>query len=893
MRMTSRYSSERVFGTRRSPTSSTLPLRQVPLPITPLIGREHEVQQATSLLKDPEVRLLTVTGPGGVGKTRLALQVALDLQQAFADGYCCVPLDHVTTPEQAMLTIAQTLGLRENRKRLSFERLHAFLGEKHLLLLLDNFEQLLAAAPLLPNLLSACPGLKIVVTSRAVLRLQGEYELLVPPLPVPNLQNLPGLEILMQYGAVALFVQRAQAIKPDFQLTGDNAGVIAAICARLDGLPLALELAAAYSKLLSPRALLARLEQPLEVLARGGPDLPVRQQTLRNTMQWSYALRSPAEQRLFRRLAVFAGGCTLEAAEAVCAAPGEASTPIMETVASLLDTSLLQRVDQEKEESRLLMLETIRAYGLELLAASGELESTRHAHARYYLALVKQAEPALLDMHQRGWLERLEWERANLGAALHWLVACNETEAALQLVGALGQFWFLRGHLSEGRSLLEQALTASRQDDTTIPGHVRAKALYTAGWLAFWQFDFEPAALLLEESLLLSRQVGAAASMAATLNLLGIIEHDHRGNAAAGNALLEESLQLYKEVGDRVGIATCLMTLGIQALFRGEFARVHDRCGESLILFRKLGHPWHIALVLHILGWASYCQGAYAAARRLSEESVAFFRTLGNPGFTAQALTILASEVAALGEEPTAASLLEEALVLGKKGDGKEDIARTLCGLGRLALLQGKATHARTLYEEGLTLLMAQWRAAKLTARTIWVLASCLEGLGEIALSQGQAGWTVLLYASAETLRVFGDYRNPIGIEHALYERTLTEARSQLGEETFASLWAEGRAMTPEEALAAEWQSKSSTQGKAGAPVFLTSRSSSPLSGGLTARQVDVLRLLATGLTDKQIAARLVISPRTVNIHVQAIYKKLGIISRSAATRYAIEQHLV
>jgi predicted ATPase/DNA-binding CsgD family transcriptional regulator len=891
--MSAKHSSEQVFETGRSASSSNSQFRQVALPITPLIGRDHEVQQASSLLKDSGVRLLTVSGPGGVGKTRLALQVAREVQQTFADGSWFVPLDHVTAPDQAVLTIEQTLGLREVRKQLSLEDLQTFLREKHLLLLLDNFEQLLSAAPLLPDLLSACPGLKLLVTSRAVLRVQGEYELPVPPLAVPDLQHLPPVEALVQYGAVALFVQRAQAIKPDFRVTQENAGVIAAICARLDGLPLALELGAAYSKLLSPRALLARLEQPLEVLTRGGPDLPMRQQTLRNTMQWSYELLSPAEQRLFRRLSVFVDGCTLEAAEAVCTAADEVTTPVMEVAASLLDKSLLQRVEQENEEWRLQMLETIRAYGLELLAASGELESTRNAHASYYLALAEQAEPALLNMQQRSWLERLDQERGNLWAALHWLVACNETEAALRLVGALGWFWFLRGYLSEGRSLLEQALAFSRAGDAAVSGQVRAKALYAAGRLAYWQFDIERATVLLAESLELSREVGATASMAASLNILGTIETSHRGHFAAGQALLEESLRLYREAGDRVGIATDLKTLGILAHYRGEFARVQELCGESLILFRESGDSWNIALLLHILGWASYCQGAYAAARRLSEESVALFRRLGNPGFTAKALTILASEVTALGEEATAASLLEEALALGEQGENREDLARTLCALGRLALRQGKLTQARMRYGEGVAMLLNSWRAGRLTVRTTWVLASCLEGLGEIALSQGQAPWAVQLYASAETLRVAGEYRNPIGMEQPFYQRTLTEARTQLGEESFAALWAEGRAMTPEEALAAEGQNTSSTQGNVGAPSLLTARPSSLSTGGLTVREVEVLRLLAMGLTDKQIAERLVISPRTVNIHVRAIYKKLEISSRSAATRYAMEQHLV
>jgi len=305
-----------------------------------------------------------------------------------------------------------------------------------------------------------------------------------------------------------------------------------------------------------------------------------------------------------------------------------------------------------------------------------------------------------------------------------------------------------------------------------------------------------------------------------------------------------------------------------------------------------LDESWNIAFNLLFLGWASYCQGAYAVAHRLTEESVALFRTLGNPGYTAHALTILAYIVAALGEETTATALLEEALALGKQGESREDMARTLCALGRLAIRQGQMAQARTRYEESLS-LVEQWRAAPLSVRTKWILASCLEGLGEIALSQGQAAWTVRLCGAAESLRFAGASRNLIGREQPSYKRTLAAARSQLGEESFAALWAEGQAMTPEEALAAEGRGPSSEQGHAGAAVPLTAQSLSPSVDGLTAREIDVLRLLAAGLTNSQIAARLMISPKTVNIHASSIYKKLEITSRTAATRYAIEHALV
>jgi DNA-binding CsgD family transcriptional regulator len=562
----------------------------------------------------------------------------------------------------------------------------------------------------------------------------------------------------------------------------------------------------------------------------------------------------------------------------------------MEVAASLVDKSLLQSVKQESEEGHLLMLETLREYALERLAACGELERTRDAHAAYYLALAEQAEQALLDTRRRRWLERLEREQANLRAALEWLLERNELEAALRLAGALRQFWFLRGYLSEGRSFVEQAVAASREDGASVSAQVRAKAIYAAGWLSYWQYDHERGRLLAEESLGIYQRVGDKRSMADALRLLGTIENSLRDSA--GDAFLEESLQLYREVGDRVSIATVLLTLGAQAHYRGEFARAQELCGESLALSRGLDESWNIAFNLLFLGWASYCQGAYAAARRLSEESVALFRTLGNPGYTAHALTILAHIAAALGEETTAAALLEEALALGKQGESREDMARTLCALGRLALRQGQMAQARTRYEESLS-LVEQWRAARLSVRTKWILASCLEGLGEIALSQGQAAWTVRLCGAAESLRFAEASRNSIGREQPSYKRTLAAARSQLGEESFAVLWAEGQTMTPEEALAAEGHSPSSEQVVAGLPVLLTTQSLSPSVDGLTAREIDVLRQMATGLTNNQIAARLMISPKTVNIHASSIYKKLEITSRTAATRYAIEHTLV
>ncbi|HEY6408605.1 MAG TPA: protein kinase, partial [Ktedonobacteraceae bacterium] len=433
----------------------------LPRPLTPLFGREEVQQAVRTRLARPQVRLLTLSGAPGVGKTRLALALGSDLLEEFTHGVCFVPLAPISDPDLVIPAIAHALGLQEHGKRPLFEYLGAFLRTKQLLLLLDNVEQVLPASPLLSDLLMTCPELKILVTSRAVLHLEGEYVFKVPPLAVPDLQHLPARDTLLQVASVALFAEQAQSNQSDFELTGDNAAAIAEICVLLDGLPLALVLAAARLKVLPPLTLLALLSHRFEVLTGGRRDAPAHQQTLRATITWSYNLLSAEEQSLFRYCCVFLGGCTLEAAEAVGTAASGNVTPILDVISTLFDNSLLVQREQEAGKPRLYMLATIREYGLEALASCGGLERARNAHAAYYLSLAERSGSALVGADQGRWADQLERDHENIRAALQWLLEQGKIEEVLRLAIALQKFWLLRGYLSEGRRFLEQALDAS------------------------------------------------------------------------------------------------------------------------------------------------------------------------------------------------------------------------------------------------------------------------------------------------------------------------------------------------------------------------------------------------------------------------------------------------
>ncbi|TMC84498.1 MAG: tetratricopeptide repeat protein, partial [Chloroflexi bacterium] len=589
-----------------------------------------------------------------------------------------------------------------------------------------------------------------------------------------------------------------------------------------------IELAAARIKLLPPQALLTRLEYRLQVLTSGARDAPVRQQTLRNTLAWSYDLLDAREQWLFRRLSVFVGNCTLEAVEGLSTALGEKPADVLDGVASLMDKSLLRQVEQEGQEPRLLMLATIREYALEALAASGEMESTRRAHAAYYLALAEQAELELGGPQQGAWVDRLEREHDNLRAALSWSLeqagdeeAGQRQEIALRFGGALWKFWWTLGHWSEGRTFLQRALAASEGSEASS---IDAKALYAAAQLAFVQSDNERAKAQSEESLALFRELEDQRGIALSLSTLGNVAWV-RGDTARAHSLLEEAVALFREVDDKEFAAYSLFSLGLLASSQGEYARACALYEEGLALFREIDHKKGIAHLLSQLAQALFLsQGDQARVRSLLEECLALSRELGFKEGIAAARYLFGQLALGQGDLAIAHSELEESVALYKQMGHRHGTAESLAALGKVVAAQSDYPAARMLYEESLTI------SGELGEK--WVIAMGLVGLGEVVAAQRQLAWAAQLWGAADTLRdAIGVPIPPV--ELADYERTLSAARVHLGERAFAAAWAQGRAMTPGQALAAQGQ-------KPALPQSTTVTPSPTYPAGLTAREVEV-----------------------------------------------------
>ena len=628
----------------------------LPPQLTGLVGRERDVDVVTALLRHDGGRLLTLTGPPGVGKTRLSLGAAERLLDLFADGAFFVALAPVTDPDQVASVIAATLGLREEGGRSVVENLCGRLRARHMLLVLDNFEHVTAAAVLVVDLLTACPRLTVLVTSRAPLHVRGEQTFAVSPLALPDPTDPPPVDALTQYSAIDLFLQRARARAPDFEITVENAPAVDAICRRLDGLPLAIELAASRVALLPPQALLARLERRLSLLIAGAHDLPERQRTLRAAIAWSYDLLDADERALFARLGIFVGGCTIEAAEAVCGTAGGRQDTVLDRLASLMNKSLLRMDVAGHGEPRFGMLETIREYALERLAESGDEEESRRRHAGYYLALAEAAEPELTGPAQGMWLERLEDEGDNLRAALRWARESGEIDTGLRLAGALWRFWYMRGYQREGRGWLEDLLALTAKGPSGPARAARAKAFNAAGVLAYYQGDCVRAIALHEESLALRRELADKQAIASSLHNLAsnvALCGDHERAVE----LYEESLALSRDLGAKLAIAATLSNLGDIAREQGAYGRATALSEESLALMRELGDTWGIALLLTNLGRLAREQRDYRRAAVLYAESLALYQRLGDKSEVIACLQDVADLVYRQGQAEQAARL--------------------------------------------------------------------------------------------------------------------------------------------------------------------------------------------------------------------------------------------
>jgi predicted ATPase/DNA-binding CsgD family transcriptional regulator len=838
----------------------------LPAPLSSFVGREREVAAVREALAG--ARLLTLTGPGGIGKTRLAVEAVGGLD-GYPDGVWLVALAPLDDPASVAPTITAALGVRETGPRPPAGTLAAHLRGRRLLLVLDNCEHLLeGVAPLVADLLAAAPGLRVLATSRSPLRITGEREVVVPPLPYPDPRRPTPLAEVVRFPAVRLFAERARSAQSDFAVTEENAAAVADVCARLDGLPLALELAAARSKLLPPAALLDRQDARLPLLTGGPRDAPARHRTLRAALAWSHDLLAPEERELFRRLAVCAGGFDLAAAEAVCAAGDGLEGPppgaVLDRLATLVDQSLVQRQSGTGGASgapRLVLLETVREYALECLEASAEAEPVRRAHALHFLELAERAEPALRGApDQTVWLDQLEGEHDNLREALSWAVGSTAPEGVplgLRLAGALARFWAVRGHAREGYRWLEALLARSGEAGGApppVPVPVRAKALWAAGFLAgLHGGDLAAARSRLEAALAGFRQTDDAWALAETLRHLGGVL-GYLSDPTA-RARLEESLALFEAAGDGWGRAWALKYLADASWRQGEHSLARARLEEALVLFRARQDRRGTAWTLHDLGRVAAHQGDSALERHRNEEALALFQQLGDSDGVASTLADLGDAAAGRGEHRRAAALFRGSLDASRGQGSWQRSLECLAGVAGLAARAGQPVRA---------------------ARLLGAVAAAYDALGVVERGVGR--------------RAAGP--------------AAAAARAAAGEPAFAAGWARGRALTREQALAEASEVLALARSglappeagglPAGDAVDAPGAARGPHHGPpLTPRELEVLRRVAAGESNREIAAELVLSVRTVEKHVARIYGKIAARRRADAAIYAVRQGLL
>jgi predicted ATPase/DNA-binding CsgD family transcriptional regulator len=803
-----------------------------------------EVKQALT-----GTRLLTLTGAGGSGKSRLALEAARDLIETYADGVWLIELAPLSDEELVPKAVAEDLEVPERATQSLAETLAEVLRRSELLLILDNCEHLLeATARLVDKLLDSCPHLRIMATSREALRLEGEVRWPVAPLSVPEQKRASSSEELEGYEATRLFVQRAKGRDPSFSLSPQSALAVAEICRKLGGIPLAIELAAATVGTLSLEDISERLEGSLDLLSGGARTAVSRHRTLRGTLDWSHELLSEPERKVFRRLSVFAGGWTLEAAEAVTSGEDieiegrDSNPPVLALLSGLVEKSLVVAEPTEQGGVRYGLLEPVRQYTLEKLEQSGEAEDIKRSHAGYFLALAEEAEPWLSGSRRAEWFERLEEELDNIRVALSWARARGEAQLSLRLAGALGGFWFWGGHYGEARGWLEEAL--AQEGRTSAP--VRAKALAAVSSTAWAQTDLDRAKGAAEEGLRLSKEAGIEGDRttfirggtyrAVFLNLLAesyAEARDHERTAKLG----QESLMLNRQAGDAQGIAWSLLKLGEASADSGDFERAEKFFAEGLSLARESDSAYECFHIFLSWGATSVVQGDLQQATRLTEEALELARERGR-GFEGM-------------------------------------LPRALDNSAWATLVGGEPQRAKAQFEENLTL------SKELGDRA--TIVTSLEGLACVAGANGEALRAARLFGAAEALMEATGYgRAPQ--ESAMVEPYRARARSRLGKAGWDEALAEGRMMSMEAAIDYVLSDEE--------PVIATRPSTPEHLAVLTPREMEVLGLVASGITNAQIAEELFISLRTVETHLRSVYHKLGVTSRSAATRFALEHGL-